>query len=141
VQDDPGTLARGKLFTLALLLLTLSQPIGFVLFCYWWLDFITPDYRTVAVIEVALLAVTGLVALLGIWQWRRWGVYLLVLIAVLSFVYDLLSGVPLSEMAVRIGVFEVTYDTSYPFIPGLPVVLATMITFIVGLYKRWPWFR
>jgi hypothetical protein len=141
LQEDPGTVrTRGKLFTLVLLFFTLSQPIGFVFFCYN-LDLIAPGSRLSAVIEMLFYSVTALIALAGVWGWRRWGVYLLALGAVFGFLADLFSGVPLSEMGVRIGVNEVTYGTEYSFIPGPPAVFGTMIALILCIYRRWRWFH
>lgn len=46
----------------------------------------------------------GLVALLGLWAWRRWGLVLFCIQAVMSFVLDRIAGAPLAhELAVLGG--------------------------------------
>jgi hypothetical protein len=54
-----------------------------------------------------VLTAAVLVGLAGIWAWRRWGVHLVGLLAVIGLVSDAFLGAPVITILVSIGLLEI----------------------------------
>ncbi|MGH3913745.1 MAG: hypothetical protein ACRDTC_10100 [Pseudonocardiaceae bacterium] len=72
-QENPS---GGIVFTLVLVLFTLGQLLGLILLYTNW-DLLAPsELGWLIVIITITLAVTAMVALVGVWRWRPGGVFL-----------------------------------------------------------------
>ena len=95
---------RGGALTTILVILTLAQVLGLVLLLVTWrtmADRGSPGQGLVlAGIVGVVLALAGLA---GIWQWRRRGVYLFGMVAIVGLASDLVLGISPVALLVRIG--------------------------------------
>jgi hypothetical protein len=90
----PAPVRRGVALTSLLVLLTLAQALLHVLTVSRLADDAGHSASVAgAGLLVLLVAVLALVALGAIWAWRRWGVVLFAVVAVVGLVTDLAGGV------------------------------------------------
>ncbi|MGH8905348.1 MAG: hypothetical protein ACRD0K_02225 [Egibacteraceae bacterium] len=101
VQEIPK---RGGALTTILIFLILGQVLGLVLLFVTWRDLVDHGRSGQGLVLVAMaLVLVALAGLGGIWQWRRWGVYLFGLVAVIGLISDPLLGISPAQLLVRIG--------------------------------------
>lgn len=95
---------RGGALTTILIILTLAQVLGLVLLLVTWRNMADHGRPGQGLVLAGIVGVVLVLAgLAGIWQWRRWGVYLFGLVAVIGLVSDLLFGISPAQLLVRIG--------------------------------------
>jgi hypothetical protein len=114
------TRTRGAWLTVMLVFFTLAQVLVLGLLYLSWRDLVDRGQPGQGITLTAMVATTAaLVALVGVWRWKRWGAYLFGLIVLAGLVIDLLSGVSPVALLARVA---------------LVVLLAWAIR------QRWEWF-
>lgn len=134
---------RGFWLTVILLIFIFGQPLSFAFYCRYWYELaaLGEPVSFIDILTTIAIASAALVALGGVWYWKRWGVYSVVLIIMINLVSDLLAGLPLSSLFIRLGILEYQSGTDITFLPGPPVVLGMVVTLLITIYKRWNWFH
>jgi hypothetical protein len=94
---------RGVPLTVMLVLLTLAQLWGVVFGFMAWQRIVThsqahPELPLIG----TLLGIVGLVALVGVWLWRKPAVYLLAAVVLVGLVTDAIFGLPSISLLIRI---------------------------------------
>lgn len=94
---------RGIPLTVLLVVLTLAQALGVVSGFIAWESIVShgrahPELPLIG----AILGIIGLVAFVGVWLWRRWGVYLLAAVVVIGVISDVVFGLPSWALLVRL---------------------------------------
>ena len=92
-MTSPTPLRRGAALTSLLTLLTLAQVLLLVLTLQAFGDAVSHGADVGPLGLFALLVVVlALVGLGGVWAWRRWGVVLFAVVAVVGLIADLAAG-------------------------------------------------
>lgn len=95
---------RGGLLTTLLVIMALAQVVGLVLGVMAWHSIVAHNQRHPELPLIGVvLAAAGLVALVGVWLWRRWAVYLFAVLAVIGLVSDVWFGVPAITALIRVA--------------------------------------
>lgn len=98
------TVKRGIPLTILLVVLTVMQLAGTVSLVITWYSRVTHNQSGAGLLLTgAVLGIVALVAYAGIWLWRRWGVYLLAVVAVIGVVSDAVFGLPSWQLLVRLA--------------------------------------
>jgi hypothetical protein len=94
---------RGGALTTILVILTAAQVLGLVLLVVTWRDMVDHGRSGQGFVFAGIVGVVlALAGLAGVWQWRRWGVYLFGLVAVIGLISDLLFGISPVQLFIRI---------------------------------------
>jgi hypothetical protein len=122
---EPGTPQagprRGGALTTLLVIFTIGQLFGIYLVATVATELADHGREVPPIVFPSMiLGIVAIVAIVGIWRWRRWAVYLFGLVAVIGFVIDLLTGLPLVTLVVR---------------------LAVLVGLVAALRPHWPSFR
>lgn len=97
-------IGRGGPLTVLLVIMALAQVVGVVVGIIAWQSIVAhnrphPELPLIG----AALGVAGLVALIGVWLWRRWAVFLFAALAVVGLVSDVWFGVPAITALIRVA--------------------------------------
>lgn len=97
-------IGRGGLLTVLLAIMTVAQVIGIVLGVITWQSIVAhnrphPELPLIG----AILATAGLVAIVGVWKWRRWAAFLFAALAVVGLGVDAWFGVPAITVLIRVA--------------------------------------
>jgi hypothetical protein len=97
-------IGRGGPLTALLVIMALAQVAAIVLGVVAWQSIVAhnrphPELPLVG----SALGLAGLVALVGIWLWRRWAVFLFAALAVVGLVSDVWFGVPAVTALIRVA--------------------------------------
>jgi hypothetical protein len=94
---------RGIPLTVLLVIFTLAQLWGVVFGFMTWQSIVAhgrahPELPLIG----AILGIVGIVALVGVWLWRRWAVYLLAAVIVIGVLTDVWFGLPSITLLIRL---------------------------------------
>ncbi len=103
-QEHLKIRARGALLVTLLSIFTAMQVLVLVLLFALWPNLADHGKQGQALVIMGMvLAVLAIVGLIGIWGWARWGVYLLVVVATIGLVTDVILGIPVPTLLVRLA--------------------------------------
>lgn len=115
MSDTEETNKRGGVLTGLLVFLILAQILWFIILTVAWMELVdrgrSGQGTALAGMAGTVLALVGLV---GMWQLRRRGAYVFGLIAAIGLISDLLLGIPMTTLFVRIGLLAWLFSVVLP---------------------------
>jgi hypothetical protein len=161
----PATLIprkRGLVFTLVLITFSLGQVIGLLLAygnAFYMSEIIretglvnidtgipvTIGDLTIGLLVNTFFCVTGLIGLYGVWVWKKWGVYTLLVMGLFHLLMGSLSSTSLYNLRLGLGLVDLTTSSFIALGPTLiqspiPTIIALVFGVGVAIYRRWQWF-
>lgn len=154
---------RGLVFNLALIIFSLGQVIGLLgaylnalylsaviretsgLFNIVTGDPVTITDLTIYLLVNTLFCVAALIGLYGVWQWKKWGVYAVLVMGLLYLMIEILSGTSLYNLRLGLGLMDFTNSSAIALGPMLiqwpiPTIITLVFGVVMPIYRRWQWF-
>ena len=106
MEMDTTEADRSVVLTGLLVVMAIAQVAGVVVGVIAWRSLVAHDLPHPALpLLGAALSVTALVAVAGMWQWRRWAVFLFAALAVIGLASDLRFGVQPIPTLIRLALY------------------------------------
>lgn len=92
-----------------------------------------------------LFCQASLIGLYGVWQWKKWGVYIVIVMGLLYLVVEIFSGTSFYDLRLGLGLIDFTrssaiYLGSIRIESPIPTIVALGVGMGRAIYRRWQWF-